>query len=203
MSEIWSKLCISFHVKYPLFLSDFNETFWTHFPKILKYKISWQQRTSDKREVESPTLPRPRLLEAHSQTCLQFDNHTPPLCHSKAKRCNLHPLAESNFNHLHLKFKSNFTSKLDLNLRKKLIKCYIWSMALYCAETWTLRAVDQKYLESFEMWCWRRMEKINWIDHVENEEVFMNIPHTIKWRSVHEYPTYNKMKKCSWISHIQ
>jgi len=41
---------------------------------------------------------------------------------------------------------------------KKLVKCYIWSMALYGAETWTLRATDQKYLESFEMWCWRRME---------------------------------------------
>jgi hypothetical protein len=24
-----------------------------------------------------------------------------------------------------------FTSKLDLNLRKKLVKCYIWSMAFY------------------------------------------------------------------------
>ena len=46
-----------------------------------------------------------------------------------------------------------FTSKLDLNLRKKLIKCYISSMALYGAATWTLRAADQKYLESFEMWC--------------------------------------------------
>jgi hypothetical protein len=45
-----------------------------------------------------------------------------------------------------------FTSKLDLNLRKKLVKCYIWSMALYGPETWTLRAADQKYLESFEMW---------------------------------------------------
>jgi hypothetical protein len=22
--------------------------------------------------------------------------------------------------------------------------------------------------ESFEMWCWRRMEKISWIDHVIN-----------------------------------
>jgi len=42
-----------------------------------------------------------------------------------------------------------FTRKLDLNLRQKLIKCYIWSMALYGAETWTLRAADQKYLESF------------------------------------------------------
>jgi hypothetical protein len=28
-----------------------------------------------------------------------------------------------------------FTSTLDLKLRKKLVKCYIWSIALYCAET--------------------------------------------------------------------
>jgi hypothetical protein len=52
--------------------------------------------------------------------------------------------------------KTPFTSKLDLKLRKKSVKCYIWSIALYGAETWTLRKLDQKYLESFEMWCWRR-----------------------------------------------
>ena len=57
-----------------------------------------------------------------------------------------------------------FTGTLDLELRKKLVKCYIWSMALYGVETWTLQAVDQKHLESFEMWCWRRMEKISWTD---------------------------------------
>jgi hypothetical protein len=33
--------------------------------------------------------------------------------------------------------KNLFTSKLDLNLRKKLVKCCIWSMALYGAgEGW-------------------------------------------------------------------
>ena len=63
-------------------------------------------------------------------------------------------MAKAAFN----KKKNNLTSKLDLNLRKKLVKCYIWSMALYGAETWALRAADQKYLESFETWCWRRME---------------------------------------------
>jgi hypothetical protein len=59
------------------------------------------------------------------------------------------------------KKKTLFTSKLDINLRNRLLKCYIWSIALYGAERWTLRKVDQKYLESFEMWCWRRMEKIS------------------------------------------
>ena len=66
-------------------------------------------------------------------------------------------------------------STLDLELRKKLMKCYIRSMALYGAETWTLRAADQKYLESFEMWCWRRMEKISWTDRVRNEEVLFRV----------------------------
>jgi len=66
-------------------------------------------------------------------------------------------MAKAAFN----KKKNLLTSKFDLNLRKKLVKCYIWSMALYGAETWMLRAADQKYLESFEIWCWRRMEKIS------------------------------------------
>jgi hypothetical protein len=52
-----------------------------------------------------------------------------------------------------------FTGTLDLELRKKLVKCYIWSRALYGAETWTLRAVNQKHLVSFEMCAgdgWKR-----------------------------------------------
>jgi hypothetical protein len=66
-----------------------------------------------------------------------------------------------------------FTSKMDLELRKKLVKCYIWSIALYGAETGTLRVVDNKHLKSFEMWCWRMLEKISWTDHVRNEEVLL------------------------------
>jgi hypothetical protein len=41
--------------------------------------------------------------------------------------------------------KTLFIIKLDLNLRKKLFKCYIWSIALYGTETWTLRKEDQEY----------------------------------------------------------
>ena len=47
------------------------------------------------------------------------------------------------------KKKTHFTSRMDLNLRKKLVKCYIWSIIMYGAENWALRKVDRKYLESF------------------------------------------------------
>jgi hypothetical protein len=67
-------------------------------------------------------------------------------------------MAKTAFN----KKRALFTSTLDLELRKKLVNCYIWSIALYGAENWTLRAVDQKHRGSFEMWCLRRMEKISW-----------------------------------------
>jgi len=80
-------------------------------------------------------------------------------------------MAKAAFN----KKRAIFTSTVDWELRKNLVKCYIWSIALYGAETWTIRAVDQKQLESFEMWCWRRMEKISRTDHVRNEEVLLRV----------------------------
>jgi len=59
------------------------------------------------------------------------------------------------------------------------------------AESWTLGKVDQKYLGSFEMWCWRRMEKIVWTDYVRNKVLYRvkeerNILHTIKSRNANQ-----------------
>jgi hypothetical protein len=100
-------------------------------------------------------------------------------------------MAKAAFN----KKRTLFISTFDLELRKKLVMCYIWSIALYCAETLTLQAVDQKHMESFEMWCWRRMEYISWADHVRNElslrvKEQRNILHEIRKR------------KANWIGHI-
>jgi len=101
-------------------------------------------------------------------------------------------MAKAAFN----KKRALFTSTLELELRKKLVKCYIWSIALYGTETWTLRTVDQKHLESLEMWCWRRMEKISWTDHVRNEEVLLRVK---KQRNIlHEI----HKGKTNWIGHI-
>jgi hypothetical protein len=83
-----------------------------------------------------------------------------------------------------------------LELRKNLVKCYVWSIALYGAETWTLRAVDQKHLKSFEMWCWRRMEKISWTDHVRNEDVLLRVKE--QRNILHEI----RKRKANWIGRM-
>jgi len=101
-------------------------------------------------------------------------------------------MAKANLN----KKRALFTSTLDFKLRKKLVKCYIWSIALYGAETWTIRTVDQKHLESFEMWCWRRLEKISWTDHVRNEEVLLRVNE--QRNILHEI----SKRKANWIGHI-
>jgi hypothetical protein len=101
-------------------------------------------------------------------------------------------MAKATFN----KKRTLLTSTLDLELRKKLVKCYVWSIALYVTETWTLRAVDQKHLESFEIWCWRRMEKISWTEHVRNEEVLLRVKE--QRNILHEIRKW----KANWIGHI-
>ena len=67
---------------------------------------------------------------------------------------------------------------------------------MYGAKTWALQKVNQKYLESFDMWCWRRIEKIIWTDHVRNEEMLCRVKE--ERNIVHRV----KRKTASWIGHI-
>jgi len=55
------------------------------------------------------------------------------------------------------------------------VKCHILIIAFYGAETFTLRKIDEKCMERFEMWCWRRMEKIDYTNRVKSEEVLHRI----------------------------
>jgi hypothetical protein len=46
------------------------------------------------------------------------------------------------------------------------------------------------------MWCWRRMEKISWTEHVRNEEVLQTVKE--QRNILHEI----SKRKANWIGHI-
>ena len=72
--------------------------------------------------------------------------------------------------------KKLLTRKLDLELRKRMVKATVWSVTLYGAETWAMTRKHRKMLEVFEMWIWRKMLKIRWIQKVTNQEA-LNLIH--------------------------
>ena len=69
------------------------------------------------------------------------------------------------------KWRDLLTRKMSREVKKKIIKTIVWSIALYGAEIWTLRQEDRRRLDALEMSLWRRMEKISWTEKMTNEAV--------------------------------
>ena len=70
----------------------------------------------------------------------------------------------------------------------------------------TLRKVDYKHQESYEMFCWRIMEWISWSDRVRNEEVLATVKgernalDTVTWRK--DYRTGHTLRWNCLLKHV-
>ena len=51
----------------------------------------------------------------------------------------------------------------------------IWSSLLHGCEAWTVTAANEKRLEAFEIWCWRRMLRVSWVGRKTNESILEEI----------------------------
>jgi hypothetical protein len=45
-------------------------------------------------------------------------------------------------------------NSINMQLRKHLVKTFVWSMLLYGSETWTLGEAEKKRIVAFDMWCY-------------------------------------------------
>jgi len=57
-------------------------------------------------------------------------------------------------------------------MKKKFIKSCIWSVVLYGSEIRTLGKSEERVINAFETWCWRRMLKIKCTENITNDEAF-------------------------------
>ena len=74
-----------------------------------------------------------------------------------------------------IKRRELFVRKMNRGVKKMIVKTLIWSVLLYESETWTLRKEAIRRLSAFEMWMWKRMEKVNWKDKVANDQVLRRV----------------------------
>ena len=69
------------------------------------------------------------------------------------------------------KCKELFRRDLNLEMKKRMLNCYVKSVLLYGCEAWTLGKEVEDRVRPSQHWCYRRMLKISYVDHINNEEV--------------------------------
>ena len=85
---------------------------------------------------------------------------------------------------------------LSLHLKKRMVKAFVWRVALYGSETWTLQKQDIRRLEAFEIWIWRRMVKVPWTEHKTNEEINQMVA------TEREIMDIVRSRQKRWLGHI-
>ena len=52
----------------------------------------------------------------------------------------------------------------DITLATKvcLIKAMVFPVVMYGCETWTVKKAESRRIDTFELWCWRRLLRVPW-----------------------------------------
>ena len=64
---------------------------------------------------------------------------------------------------------------ITLRIKIRLVKSLVFHIVLYGAESWTMRKLERKMIDAFELWCWRRLLRVTCIDRKKNVWVIDNI----------------------------
>ena len=64
---------------------------------------------------------------------------------------------------------------ITLQTKVKLVKALVFPIVLYGAETWTMRKTERKKIDAFELWCWRRVMRVSWMERKTNVWVLENV----------------------------
>ena len=60
----------------------------------------------------------------------------------------------------------------DISLPTKvcLVKAIVFPVVMYGYESWTVKKVEHRRIDAFELWCWRRLLRVPWTAQKSNQE---------------------------------
>ena len=65
----------------------------------------------------------------------------------------------------------------DITLPKKvcLVKAMVFPAVMYGCESWTIKNVERRGIDAFELWCWRRLLRVPWTARRSNQAILREI----------------------------
>ena len=91
-------------------------------------------------------------------------------CSHEIKRCLL----------LGRKVMTNLDSRLNsrdiiLPTKVRLVKALVFPVVMYGCESWTVKKAECRRIDTFELWCWRRLLRVPWTARRSNQSILKEI----------------------------
>ena len=91
-------------------------------------------------------------------------------CSHEIKRCLL--IGRKVTTNLDSIFKSR---DITLSTKVSLVKAMVFPVVMYGCESWTIKKAEPRRIDTFELWCWRRLLRVPWTARRSNQSILKEI----------------------------
>ena len=64
---------------------------------------------------------------------------------------------------------------ITLPTKVQLFKAMVFPVVMYGCESWTIKKAEGRRIDTFELWCWRRLLRVPWIARRSNQSILKEI----------------------------
>ena len=64
---------------------------------------------------------------------------------------------------------------ITLPTKFRLVKVMVFPVVMYGCESWTVKKAERQRIDSFELWCWRRLLRVPWTARRSNQSILKEI----------------------------
>ena len=64
---------------------------------------------------------------------------------------------------------------ITLSTKVLLVKAMVFPLIMYGCESWTVKKAEHQRIDTFELWCWRRLLRVPWTARRSNQSILKEI----------------------------
>ena len=64
---------------------------------------------------------------------------------------------------------------VTLPTKVRLVKAMVFPVVVYGCESWTIKKAEQRRIDAFKLWCWRRLLRVPWTARRSNQSILKEI----------------------------
>ena len=61
------------------------------------------------------------------------------------------------------------SGNITLPAKVHIFKAIVFPVVMYGSESWTIKKAESQRTEIFELWCWRRLLRVQWTARISNQ----------------------------------